>query len=251
MTWDYDNTSMPDNRFFVDTSLATGQTVILDGDEAHHLAKVMRVRPGETVELINGRGALALAILRQVDRDHCLLEISEVKLEDPDRFALIIAQAIPRMNRLDTILEKGTELGMSALWLFPGERSERPQISDQQKKRTHTILISASKQCGRLYLPDLQIKPPLAEWSKLDWPAFFGTLKPGVPTFSEAWQRHMPKRGALFFVGPEAGFSSREEANLERLGAIGVSLHPNILRTDTAPLVALTLMHHFEKTTPL
>lgn len=239
---------MPNNRFYIDAPLATGQIVTLSSTEGHHLAQVMRARVGSEVDLINGRNSLATARIESLGRrGECDLLILAVNTQPTNAFPLIIAQAIPRINRLDTILEKGTELGMHALWLFPGERSERTELSEQQKLRTQTVTIAAMKQCGRLDLPEIQWKDPLKDWSALRLPAFFGSLHNAAAPFGVAWANAQPKSGAIFFVGPEAGFSPAEEAKLTQLGAIGVNLHSNILRTDTAPLAALTLMHHFKR----
>lgn len=237
---------MPNNRFYIDAALVTGEIVALTSTEAHHLTQVMRARTGGEVELVNGRGSLANARIESLSRrGDCELLILDVSTQPTTRFPLIIAQALPRINRLDTILEKGTELGMAGLWLFPGERGERTDLSEQQKVRTHTVMVAAMKQCGRLDLPKLEWKPPLANWTTLPFPAFFGSLQAHTPLFGAAWRQADPKAGAIFFVGPEAGFSADEEAHLAQVGAIGVNLHPNILRTDTAPLVALSLMSHF------
>lgn len=233
---------MPKDRFYIDAPLMQGDVVTLTSTEAHHLLQVMRSRVGSQVELVNGRGVLATARLDRIDRRDCDLMILDASTRKSDPTRLIIAQALPRMNRLDTILEKGTELGMHSLWLFPGERSERTEPSDQQKIRLQTVMIAAMKQCGRLDLPTVEWKPPLDQWSKLQIPAFFGSLSEGAPSFSSAWRATERKESAIFFVGPEAGFSPLEEQCLQQLGAIGVTLHRNILRTDTAPLVALSVM---------
>lgn len=207
--------------------------------------KVMRARIGDTVELVNGRGLLAEATVVQMQRHACRLDITSTSTSKPDPFKLVVAQSLPRLNRLDTIVEKGTELGMHMLWLFPGERSERKELSEQQEQRLHSIAVSALKQSGRLYLPEIFVKPPLVNWNNLPFPAFYGSLNPNAPLFSTSWQQTKPEEGVLFFVGPEAGFSEAEIQHLERLGAKGVNLHRNILRTDTASLVALSLIHHW------
>lgn len=236
---------MPKDRFYVDSALQAGEQVTLTDAEARHLVQVMRGRIGTHVELVNGRGDLADAELIRTDRHSCELEILQAERQLPDPLRLIIAQAIPRHTRLDTIIEKGTELGMSALWLFPGEKSERDTLSEQQQARVHTVAVAAMKQCGRLYLPEILLKPSLSEWSPPTLNSYFGDLRLDAPLFAAEWRRIPPQGEALFFVGPEAGFSENEVKQLKHLGAKGVRLHKNILRTDTAPLVALSLMHHW------
>lgn len=236
---------MPNDRFYVDSALQASEQVTLADAEARHLVQVMRGRVGTHVELVNGRGDLAKAELIRTDRHSCELKILQTQRQAPDPFRLVIAQAIPRHTRLDTIIEKGTELGMHALWLFPGEKSERDTLSEQQQVRAHTVAIAAMKQCGRLYLPEILLKPHLSKWSPPALSSYFGDLKPDAPLFATEWRRAPPPDGAIFFVGPEAGFSEDEVKHLKHLGAKGVRLHQNILRTDTAPLAALALMHHW------
>lgn len=236
---------MPNDRFYIDSPLLCGDAVTLTSAEAQHLAQVMRGRVGQEVDLVNGRGVLAVARIDSVNRRDCELTVLTTTTADPEPCRLVIAQALPRMNRLDTILEKGTELGMQELWLFQGERSERDTLSNQQQIRVHNVTVAAMKQCGRLDLPKVEWHEKLGKWSPLSLPAFFGSLAEDAPSFSSAWHKARPKQGAIFFVGPEAGFSEHEKSLLQQWGAVGVKLHCNILRTDTAPLVALTLMSDY------
>jgi 16S rRNA (uracil1498-N3)-methyltransferase len=141
-------------------------------------------------------------------------------------------------------LEKGTELGMSQLWLFPGQRSERKQLTESQLEHMRATSIAAMKQCGRLYLPSIELKPPLLQWQKLNSVAFFGDLSSIAPLFNSVWKELTSVSEVLFFVGPEGGFTVDEERKLHEIQVQGVRLHKNILRTDTAALVALSLITH-------
>lgn len=230
---------MPENRFFTPQPLNIGEAV-LEEEEAHHLQHVMRLVEGDRVELIDGRGSLAKAVIKKRTKRAIFLEVKEVHIDPPTDFSVIIAQAIPRFQRLDVILEKGTELGMTELWLFPGVKSEKIQFTEPQKERVQKILISAIKQCGRLYLPKVFYKEPLKEWNDLPYPLFFGDLTPNTPRFIDAYGT--PEKGVIFAVGPESGWSQEEQGSLKKLKGKAVSLSSNILRTDTAPLAALSLI---------
>ncbi|MCH9627082.1 MAG: Ribosomal RNA small subunit methyltransferase E [Chlamydiales bacterium] len=224
---------MPHNRFYVDTPFALHIEVDMQ-EEARHL-KVMRLHKGDPIELVNGRNQLAQAVIKSAQTAE-IMELNEHTPPSP----VILCQAIPRLNRLDTIVEKGTELGMTELWLFPGQRSEKKELTANQYKRVKQITVAAMKQCGRLDLPSIQIKPPLAQWRELNFAAYYGSLAERAPPFLSVLQK---KEGLHFFVGPEAGFTSEEERILETLGVRGVKLHPWILRTDTAPLAALSQIY--------
>lgn len=231
---------MPHDRFFLDTPFALHETVDLRA-EAHHL-RVMRLNRGETLELVNGQNQLAHA--RLLDAHNAQIMHIENHLPPPP---LVLCQALPRANKLDFIVEKGTELGMTELWLFPGVRSDKEQLSAHQKNRLEQLMIGAIKQCGRYDLPRIECKPPLAAWSTLPHPAYFGDLVPCAPSLLS--QTVDPSQKTLFFVGPESGFSPEEIDRLRHLGAQGVSLHPWTLRTETASLAALTLLTHLLRAT--
>ncbi len=236
---------MPHDRFFTPQPLIQNQTIILEEEEAYHLVRIMRVEAGETVELINGQGQLAHANVTTIEKRSATLHITKLRQQPPPTHDLILAQALVRSNRLDTIVEKATELGITELWLFPGQRSEKEDLTPNQHQRVHSLTIAALKQCGRLYLPQVHIKPPLDKWSSLPCQSFYGDVDTAAPTFYHAWQQTHPSN-ALFVIGPEAGFTPHEERILKRLGATGVRLHNNILRTDTAAITAVSLMAHWQ-----
>jgi len=236
---------MPSERYFYPGELCEGDDVSLEKKEALHFSRVMRGEVGDHVELVNGKGALAVAVVVKILKRAVQLRVEEVTKETAPSFALILVQAIPRLNRLEMIVEKATELGITELWLFPGERSEKKKLTDHQQNRLQMIAIAALKQCGRLFLPKIVMKSPVGEWNSLSYPAFFGDLREGTLLFAEEWQREPPDKGCLFFVGPESGFDEGECQKLDALGARGVKLHDHVLRTDTAPLVALSLIGHW------
>lgn len=230
---------MPFNRFYLDAELKKGDDVQLQGVELHHLAHVMRIAVNETVELVNGKGTLAKALVKGIHKKEALLNLFEVKYFQKTAEEIILAQAIPRFNRLDFILEKGTELGMTQIWLFPGEISDFKKLTEHQLERMHLILVAAMKQCGSLWLPEIHLKPPLKKWDSLPENAFYGDVKPEAPPFLSVSQG---RGSVLFAIGPESGFTESEEHCLHQLGAVGVKLATHILRTDTAALLAVGLI---------
>lgn len=234
---------MPAERFFSDNELKINHKVELTEQEFHHLVNVMRAQEGDKVEIVNGRGSLAEATVTAREKKRALLHIDHVAIESPPEIEIILAQATPRINRLDFILEKGTELGMTQLWLFPGRLSERQQLTEHQLERMRGITIAAMKQCGRVYLPSIHIKPPIAQWTTLPEHSYFGDVDSSAQEFSQLWRK--PKQAVLLCIGPEAGFSADEVETLRNLNVQGVKFHNNILRTDTASLMALSLVSHW------
>lgn len=236
---------MPIERFYCDAPLNSQTTVNLKEKEFHHMAHVIRVKEGDEIELIDGKGALAQATVASLSKHHAVLNVGLVITSPPPSFKMILAQAIPRMPRLDYILEKGTELGMTDLWLLPSERSERMHFTGHQLQRMQSITISALKQSGRLFLPNIELKSTLGEWASLDIPLFYGDVNPNVPALLPVIQEVSPKKGLIFCVGSESGFSENEIAHLSSIGGKGVKLNDFILRTDTAALCALSLISHW------
>jgi 16S rRNA (uracil1498-N3)-methyltransferase len=234
---------MPKERHYVPKEFILDQEVYIDGPEFHHLITVMRTKHGELIELVNGRGDYAIAELTQIQKKQASLSIKSLSKTVTAPTQIVLAQAIPRHNRLDFIIEKGTELGMTNLWLFPGQHSEKKEISPTQMERLNHIAISAMKQCGRLFLPEIVVLPSLTKWEAPQLPLFFGSFAPNAPLFLDHLQKR-PAQSSIFCIGPESGFSSSEEKLLENLGGTGVKLHTNILRTETAAITALVLMTH-------
>lgn len=232
---------MPHDRFYIDAPLEKEDTVLLIDAELHHLA-VSRARVGQSVELINGKGKLAKASLLSLDKRQASLKVDSVNEERRPSKQIILAQGLPRMNHLEWIVEKGTELGVSLFWFFPGHLSEKENLSDNQRTRLQHLILSAVKQCGRLHLPEMIMKPSLEKWE----PIRRGTLLFADPS-EEApflWQAAIAALSPIIlFVGPEGGFDQREAFHLtEVLKAAKVRLHSNTLRTETASLAGLTLL---------
>ena len=237
---------MPENRFYLDQDLLQGQSIALHSMEHHHLCHVMRARVEDRVELVNGRGLLAFARIVAIKKRTAELKVESVCLCGKDDFVLDLAVVISRLNRFDTILEKATELGVTNIFVFPGDLGD-VKISEQRKKRCEAVVVSAMKQCGRLYLPQISWRPPLEKWGDFVYPAFYGCVAKEAPFFEEKWKEANPKEGCLLFTGPESGFSQKEQNDLNERGAYGVKLHRNVLRADTAPIVALGLVEHFRQ----
>ncbi len=230
---------MPSERFFYPDLFEENAVIALDAEEHRHI-KVMRIRPEEEIELINGKGELAIGVVDSIEKQKTTIILQKVtKVEKPST-KIILAQALPKQNKLDFIVEKGTELGMSELRLFPGDFSEKKELSANQLERCRHLTIAALKQCGALFLPEISLAPPLKNWQRPPC-AYFGDINPKAPKLKDTFK---PSQEIIFFIGPEKGFSASEEIILEKL-ATGISLHKNILRTETAAICALAQIDSF------
>jgi 16S rRNA (uracil1498-N3)-methyltransferase len=237
---------MPHNRYFLDAFFDEHATLSLSGGEHRHLTCVLRSKAKDLVELVNGKGQLALAEITALKKNEALLTIQRILEQRPSPFPLILAQAIPHMNHLEWIIEKGTELNVSAFWLFPGMLSEKITLNDSQQLRLKNLMISSMKQCGRLDLPGIILHPPLAQWRPMQGTLLFGDTAPGVPYLWDLPLTKPLKPPLILFIGPEKGFDFKERTLLLTvLKAQGIRIHPNTLRTETAPLAALAQLQQF------
>lgn len=228
-------------RYYCDASLGLGE-VLLQGPEAHHLAAVCRLRPGDLVVLFNGDGHEYPARIESVTKKQVLLNVERV--ESPERelpYRLVTAAPLPRGDRAQMLLEKLTELGVSD---FIPLRTERSVVEPREAKldKLQRYAIEASKQCGRNRL--LRVHG-LTSWTELlsapQWPSLRRVAHVGGAVVG-ANQLTVGETTAdqLLAVGPEGGLTDTEVAQAIAAGWEVVGLGPRILRVETA-LLALVI----------
>jgi 16S rRNA (uracil1498-N3)-methyltransferase len=226
---------MPEHRFFAPQPFTT-EPIILTGKESHHLCRVMRIKVGDIVEVINGQGEIAKAVVKNIDRDSTRLSIQAVEKYPPPQKTFRLIQGIPHMARLEILLEKCIELGCTEFWFFAAAKSEFPNLSTTKKERLEYIAISALKQCGSYYLPNIVWIDSIAKSPPPTGPLFFGDLRKEAPYLTHSADP------CTFINGPESGLTEKEISYFETVWkAKGVSLHHNTLRTETAAIAATTL----------
>jgi len=223
-------------RLFVEAPLGQDVAVPVDGNGAHYLLSVMRIREGDTVLLFDGRAGEWAASAEQVrKRDLVLRCTTQTKpLETVPDFWLCAAPI--KKGRIDLIAEKACELGVARLVPV---RTERSVVDKVNLDRLRAHLVEAAEQCGRTALPEL------AEMDMLTallagWPAertLFFADETGGPPMTQVFAAH-PGPAALL-VGPEGGFTPAERARIRALPqARAISLGPRILRAETAAIAA-------------
>lgn len=236
---------MPIDRFFIEGEITEGQTLFLEGEEMHHITKVTRHELGEEIELVNGKNLLATALIEKIGKKHIEIRVQKAEVFPAKKPKIILGQIIPKWNRLDTIIEKGTELGVEEFWLIPSLNAKKESFTDSQKERLKNICISSLKQCGRLSLPSIHFPGNLLTISPSSGSCFFGDVRKDAPLFWNVCKESSLQGPFFFFVGPEGGFHTEEIEVLEKnWKAQGVCFSENILRTDTASITALALLQH-------
>jgi 16S rRNA (uracil1498-N3)-methyltransferase len=232
-------------RVYVDAPLEPGARITLAGSAASHVTRVLRLRAGEALTLFNGRGGEHAASIDKSHSGEVTVLIGEhhaVERESP--FPITLAQGVSRGQRMDLVVQKATELGVSRLVPVLTERSVvrlDAQQSDRKSNHWRAIAISACEQCGRNRLPEVALPAQLRELLRA--PAGDRArllLSPDAALRVDDMPR--PQSGVLVLIGPEGGLSDEEQGQAQAAGFTAVNLGPRVLRTETAAIAALTLL---------
>lgn len=226
-------------RLFVAQALAEGASVLIDGPQAHYLARVMRVSQGDAVMLCDDRSGEWLGRVTAVDKRSVALQIecrTRPREAVPD---LWLCAALLKKAAYDIVLEKACELGVARIVPVITHRCVADKLNPD---RARSILTEAAEQCARTALP------ALAEAVKLDallaaWPQdrmlFFADENGGEPA-AQAFTAH--RAPAAILIGPEGGFDDAERMAIRtHPRAVPIGLGPRILRGETAAIAALAV----------
>jgi 16S rRNA (uracil1498-N3)-methyltransferase len=233
-------------RVFIDRPLEPGTRVTLEGNAASHVTRVLRLRVGAALTLFNGWGGEYSA---SIDKSHggsvtvAVGESHTIERESP--LAVTLAQGVSRGERMDLVVQKATELGVSRLVPLLTERSV-VQLDTQQAQRKvnhwRAIAVAACEQCGRNRLPEIAQPIALADFLR----AAKSGARLGLLLSPEAQQRVgealKSATAVSVLVGPEGGLTDEEEQAAIAAGLTPVHLGPRVLRTETAAIAALALL---------
>ncbi len=233
-------------------SLDSGE-LLLEGSEAHHALHVLRVKTGQQIVLFDGQGNSATAnVIRPGRKDVGLRIVGDIQHSSPLALQLTLLVATPKGDRLDWMVEKLTELGVSRFVPLITQRSVVDPRESKLEKLRQTV-ISACKQSHRDWLMEIEEPLRLTEWlNRKDHPnQWFGSLQAplvaqGALNDSQpivSANSHLPveNRSLAILIGPEGGWTSEEESQLMTSGARPVRLGQFVLRTETAAMALTTL----------
>jgi 16S rRNA (uracil1498-N3)-methyltransferase len=229
----------------------------VEGDEAHHLIRVLRKKPGDEVDLFDGRARRCRGVLTAVDPSVPSAQGKIIReLSAPTRhFRLRLFQGVPKGTRIDFVIEKAVELGADAIFPFLSERGQvklDAAAARAKAERWNRVAQAAAKQCDRPDVPRVEIPAPLSALSApleegttlvFSLNAFTWSLKDGLRADEGSILR--PNSDIInIVIGPESGLSPGEENSLVKNGARLVSMGERVLRTETAGLAALAILEH-------
>ena len=241
------------HRFYVESPIAeAGAVIALSAEESAHAARVLRLRPGEEVSLLDGEN-LWEAVLETVDAKQTTAKATACCPSPEAPAQAVLFQGLPKADKLELIAQKGTELGMWELWPVEMERSvakaDKADKGDKKRERLSRIALEAAKQSGRAHVPEVAPTVTFAKALKalesFDLVLVAWEEEHSLP-MSQAVAKYTAENGTpkrvMIVVGPEGGISQREWELLKEQGAVSVTLGRRILRTETAGLCALSVL---------
>jgi 16S rRNA (uracil1498-N3)-methyltransferase len=231
-------------RIYCDIPLAEGVRARLGEEVAHHLLRVLRLKPGADLILFDGRGGEYAGTLAASGKNWIEAETGARRaVQRESSLRITLGQAVSRGERMDYTLQKAVELGVQAIQPLDTERSlARTDATRQDKKLRHwrEVVQAAARQSGRECLPAVQPVLPLAQWLAA-LPA--GGLKLLLDPQAETGLASLsPAAEAWLLSGPEGGLSAREVEAAAQSGFTGIRLGPRILRTETAAVACLAAL---------
>lgn len=226
-------------RLFVENELGEGVSLALEGQQAHYLGKVMRVRAGDTVIVCDNATGEWAALVERVEKRRIDLKVEKRLREREDVPDIWLCPALLKKDRFDLVLEKATELGAARIQPVITRRCVADKLNMERAK---TITVEAAEQCARTALPELAGPVKLSALLD-DWPAerrlFFADEEGGMPA-AGAFRYNSGPVGIL--IGPEGGFDNAErEAVRDHPSSTAITLGPRILRGETAAIAALSV----------
>lgn len=243
------------HRFYLPPEQANRGSLQLDRRESHHALDVLRLRPGDRVEVLDGAGTVISAEVAEHDCHHLALKVLERVDRPPSPCRLTLLQAIPKGKTFDTIIQKATELGACAIVPLLTERTEvhiDPEGASAKVAKWRQTAIESIKQCGLPWIPHIESPVRLRAW--LEREAAFdlqlvASLAPGAlhprRLFEERAQAGLPRPGSIaVWVGPEGDFSPFELDAVLKAGAHPITLGPRVLRADTAATYCLAILNY-------
>jgi 16S rRNA (uracil1498-N3)-methyltransferase len=229
-------------RFFHSGALHIGAHIQLADHVAHHL-HVVRVESGQVITLFNGDGGEFSARLIDLEKRRAFAEIMTFSPREAElSHAITLAQGLPEGTKMDWIIEKAVELGVTAIQPLAAHRSVVKLSADRTAKKLEHwqgVVVSASEQCGRNRLAQVAEPMDFGRWIGQQDMHKRILLTPRAEQSLCDWARHQPAQAVTLMIGPEGGFSEREEQIAMDHGVLALRMGERVLRTETAGLAAV------------
>ena len=239
-------------RYFIAPEQFAESRSRITGEDAHHILNVMRAKAGEQLIVSDGLGREAIATITALSKAEVTVEVGERRdaLSEP-KLAITVAQAMPKGDKMETVIQKGTEIGAGRFIPFMSERTIVQYDAKKEGKRLERwtkIAKEAAEQAHRGRIPAIE---PVRSWKGLlqtvsSFDAVFLCYEKETNLELRAQLNRLKANqgngtvSVMVVIGPEGGFSEKEIEEAEAAGCRTISLGKRILRTETAALVALS-----------
>ncbi|MCA1768468.1 MAG: 16S rRNA (uracil(1498)-N(3))-methyltransferase [Halomonas sp.] len=236
-------------RIHVAADFIVGGDVVLPEGPARHVARVLRLGEGAPLRLFDGSGLEASVVLVEASRKRVVVRIESIANGEGESALIVhLGQAISKGDRMDYAIQKAVELGVAAITpLYTEHGDVRLRGEREVKKLAHwqAVAISACEQCGRARVPPVHSPMALADWLAERDEALRLVLHPATDFEAKALlECEVAPASVALVIGPEGGLAEVEVEAARARGFAPLSLGPRILRTETAPVVALSLLQH-------
>lgn len=232
-------------RYFISPSQIDSSQIRLTGEEVHHIKNVMRSHPGDSFICCDGLGTDYLVKIQEISAKEILCQIVDTTPSQGEpRTKVTIAQSLPKGDKLEWILQKGTEIGAVRFLPFTSERTVvkiDARKAEKKRERWERIVKEAAEQAHRGTIPE--VTPPLSWQELLKQVELAETAWIAYEKGGDSLAQSLAQSAAdeiLLIIGPEGGFTQAEVEQAQTAGATPITLGPRILRTETAPLTALS-----------
>ncbi|OGC93444.1 MAG: hypothetical protein A2142_05310 [candidate division Zixibacteria bacterium RBG_16_48_11] len=237
-------------NFYSPPESVKGDLIRIEGEEARHIAKVLRHKKGDAISIVDGGGVRYKTVLELIKRDFVEARvINQVRRENEPVVNLTLACGLSVGWKMDLIIEKCTELGVRKFIPVLVEQSlvelDQPTKIKKKLSRWNKVAVAAMKQSLRCYLPVIEEPQSLGALAlkTLDYErCLIASLEREAISLKEALQSESPFKDVLLLVGPESGFSDEELQLCKERRFIPVKLGPRRLRTETAGIVFCSLV---------
>jgi 16S rRNA (uracil1498-N3)-methyltransferase len=243
---------MSSRRFMINSRNINNGSAVLDGELFRHIVRVLRLSSGDTLTLIDEQGGEHDGVIDLVARERATVRIirsNHEPIQEGDGLRITVCQALPKGEKIDLILQKGTELGAHDFWLF-GARRSVARVRDGQlggkQERWNRIAAESARQCGRRSVPAVR-------WYSSAADAAADATHDLRLILWEDERTHRLKEtlagisapgSVIVSIGPEGGFDPQETDLFARHGFQSVSLGSRILRTETAAIAIVAILQY-------
>ena len=243
----------PARRFTIPPGHGQDDRVTFDREESHHLGRVLRLKPGDTVVAVDGSGRELTVRLDTLTPLAAGTIVGAVDRRTESPFAITLVQGLPKGDKLETVIRAATELGVTRIAPAVTARTVvrvDPERAGGRRGRWERVAREAAKQCGRTRIPAVEAPRPLADW--IAEPAGEDVLRlclwedETTPLASVLGRLAKVPSAAVVLVGPEGGLSQDEVTHARGAGWLIAGFGPRRLRTETAgPAIIATLQARF------